>query len=200
MPGDGSPPWASFSPDRLHLRRIKDLATDGEMMAGIVRATNRKLHTELPQLKDQKGVLERQLSEVNDLANGIISEWSSVATDDSVVFLRDKLDQLGKRRKDLENGIESLDLAIREIEREVVDAELVRLALSNFTDVFDHIPPHKQKEILRLVVHKTVLTEDTLKIALYGRSPEIRPAMKSDGARCQMGEWLPGQMSESVVL
>ncbi len=65
----------------------------------------------------------------------------------------------------MEDGIESLDLAIREIERKVVDAELVRLALSNFIRMFDHIPPHKQKELLRLVLHKAILTEDTLKIA-----------------------------------
>jgi site-specific DNA recombinase len=182
------------------LSRINELSTDDEMMADIVRATNRKLQTELPQLKDQKGLLQRQLSEVNDLASGIISEWSSVATDDSTVFLRDRLDQLGKRRKDLEDGIESLGIEIRETEREVVDAELVRLALSNFTEVFDHIPPHKQKELLRLVLHKAILTEDTVKIALYGRPPEIGMVMKASGARCQMGDWLPGLVSQSAIL
>ena len=66
----------------------------------------------------------------------------------------------------MEDGIESLGLEIRETEREVVDAELVRLALSNFTDVFDQIPPHEQKELLRLVLHKAILTEDSVKIAL----------------------------------
>ena len=99
----------------------------------------------------------------------------------------------------MEDGIESLDLEIRETEREVVDAELVRLALSNFTDVCDHIPPHKQKELLRLVLHKAILSEDTVKIALYGRPPEIRSAIKPDEPRRQMGEWLPGQMSQSVI-
>jgi hypothetical protein len=79
-------------------------------------------------------------------------------------------------------------------------ADLVRLALSNFTDVFQHIPPHEQKEPLRLMVHKAVLTEDTVKIALCGRPPEIGPVLKPAEARCQMGEWLPGQMSESAVL
>ena len=103
------------------------------------------------------------------------------------------MDQRGKRRKDLEDGIESLDLAIREIEREVVDAKLVRLALSNFTDVFEHIPHHRQKEVLMLVFHKAILTEDTVKIASYIRPPEIGTVMKADGARCQMWEWLPGQ-------
>jgi hypothetical protein len=63
-----------------------------------------------------------------------------------------------------------------------------------------HISRHKQKKLLRLVVHKAVLTEDTVKIALYGRHPEIGPILKPAEARCQMGEWLPGQMSESVVL
>ena len=74
-----------------------------------------------------------------------------------------------------------------------LDSLLVGLALSNFTEVFDHIPPHKQKELLRLVIHKAILTQDTVKIALYGRPPEIGTVMKTNGARCQMGEWLPGQ-------
>jgi len=116
------------------------------------------------------------------------------------MFLRDRLDQLGKRRKDLEDGIESLGQEIREIERAVVDVQPVRLALSNFTEVFGHIPPHKQKEHLRLVLREAILTEDTVKIALYARPPEMGTMTKSDGARCQMGEWLPGLPSQSALL
>jgi len=66
--------------------------------------------------------------------------------------------------------------------------------------VFDHIPPHEQKEMLRLVPHKAIMTEDTVRIALYGRPPEIRPAMKPTEARCQMGEWLPEQEDSRTFL
>ena len=53
---------------------------------------------------------------------------------------------------------------------------------------------------MRLVGCNAVLTEDTLKIVLYGRPPEIGPLTKPAEARCQMGKWLPGQMSESAIL
>ncbi len=35
--------------------------------------------------------------------------------------------------------------------------------------------------------------------AVIGCPPEIALMMKPAGARCQMGEWFPGQMCESVV-
>jgi hypothetical protein len=74
------------------------------------------------------------------------------------------------------------------------------LPLAASLRAFDHIPPRKQKELLRLVLHKAVLTEDTVKAALCGRPPEIGPIVKPAEAPCQMGEWLPEQMSGSVVL
>jgi hypothetical protein len=49
---------------------------------------------------------------------------------------------------------------------------------------------HKQKELLRLVAHKTVMTEDTLKIALYGGPPGIGPVVKPAEACRQMAKWL----------
>ena len=86
------------------------------------------------------------------------------------LFLNDKLGELGNRRKEIETGIESLELMIEEIERELVSRELVMLALNKFTDVFDHIQPHKQKDLVQHVLHKAVLSNQNIKIALYGRA------------------------------
>ena len=92
-----------------------------------------------------------------------------MASEESNVFLNDKLDELGNRRKEIEAGIESLELMIAEIERESVSRELVMLALNTFTDVFDHIQPYKQKDLVRHVLHKAVLNQNSIKIALYGK-------------------------------
>ena len=86
------------------------------------------------------------------------------------LFLNDKLEELGNRRKEIETGIESLELMIEEVERESVSRELVMLALNKFTDVFDHIQSHKQKDLVQHVLHKAVLSNQNIKIALYGRA------------------------------
>ncbi|MDQ1328837.1 MAG: hypothetical protein QG641_2123, partial [Candidatus Poribacteria bacterium] len=56
---------------------------------------------------------------------------------------------------------------IEEIEQESVNQELVMLALNKFIDVFDQIQPYRQKELLKLVLHKAILAPDSIKIALY---------------------------------
>lgn len=97
-----------------------------------------------------------------------------------------------KRRRDIEGVIHSLDEMIEEIEQEAVNRELVMLALNKFTDVFDHIQPHHQKELLRLILHKAVLAPDSIKVALYGRPPEtgLLSICESE-IRSQIATWLP---------
>ena len=75
------------------------------------------------------------------------------------------------------------------------------LALNKFTDVFDHIQPYQQKELLRLVLHKVVLSQDKIRIALYGRPHEIGQLNLSEsGERPQIAAWLPRLLSQSVLL
>ena len=80
---------------------------------------------------------------------------------------------------------------IEEIERESVNHELVMLALNKFTDVFDHIQPYQQKELLSLALHKAVLAPDSIKIALYGRPPETGLLSSVSEIRSQTPIWLP---------
>jgi site-specific DNA recombinase len=178
--------------ERVVVERIRQLATDEHIMAGIVEATNKKLQKELPQLREQKALLERELEDVKDSADGIMNGWKALASGDSEVFLKEKLDSLGKRRKEIEEGIQALEVMIEEIERESVSEELVIRALSKFTKVFANIRPHEQKELLRMVLHKAILGPDSMKMALYGRPPDIEPSSPHHGdSRSQIPSWLP---------
>ena len=76
---------------------------------------------------------------------------------------------MGKRKKQIENGIQSLENMISDIERDAINKELVMLTLNKFTEVFDHLQLYKQKELLKLVIHKAILRKNEIKIALYGR-------------------------------
>lgn len=173
-------------------KRIKELSTGKGIMTDIIQSTNQKLQKELPQLKDQKMLLQKELTEIKNFADAVMNKWASMAGEDSSFFLKDRLDRLAKRRKEVETGIQSLEEMIEEIERESVNQELVMLALNKFTDIFDHIEPYRQKELLSLVLHKALLSPNSIKIALYGRPPEIGLfSLSASEIRSQTLTWLP---------
>jgi hypothetical protein len=49
-----------------------------------------------------------------------MNKWATMASEHKSLFLKDKLDQLGKRGKEIETGIQALEEMIEEIERESV--------------------------------------------------------------------------------
>jgi len=153
--------------------RIKAMSKQEDMLRAIVAGTNRRLQKELPQLRQQRQLLHKELEDVKALADGIMGKWVDLASEESSVFLRDKLDELGRRRKDIDDGVKSLELMIEEIEGESVNEELVVLALSRFGDVFDHIQPYKQKDLIGAVLHRAVIDQDRIQIAMYGKPTQI---------------------------
>ena len=52
---------------------------------------------------------------------------------------------------------------------------------------------------MRLVLHKAILGPDYMKMALYGRPPEVGPLSGSE-SRFQTFDWLPGLVSQSAIL
>jgi hypothetical protein len=181
------------------LERIRYLASDRDTLAGIVAAANERLRTELPNLREQRDLLEKDLKDVKATADGLINQWATLASEDGARFLKEKLDDLGKRRGQIEESLASLEIGMGEVERDTIDQGLVTQALANFSDVFAELKPYQQKDLLRPVLHKAILGPDYVKIALYGRPPEIGPLAEGN-SRFQTFKWLPGQMSESVAL
>jgi hypothetical protein len=176
--------------EQIVLERIKELSGRSDILEGIVRRTNERLRTELPEFRERKSTLEKELGRINDTATGIMNDLEVIAGENGRIFVREKLEELGTRRKGIETGIQEVEQAIREIERESVSHRDVMRALSEFSDVFGQIPPYKQKELVRLVVNRVELAPDCMKMALYGRVPAVGPV--SEGARIGISEWLRG--------
>ena len=127
-----------------------------------------------------------------------MNELEIAVSEDSKVLLRERLDEQAKRRKEVETGIQEVDQAIREIERESVSHDEVMRALSRFAEIFGQIPPYQQRDLVKLVVHRVELASDSMKMALYGRVAAVGPV--SEGARIGISEWLRGLVSQSAVL
>jgi len=186
--------------ERVVLERLKELARRKDILEDIVVATNIKLRKELPQLKEERDQLDKELEKVKNLADQLLGNWDNLATAENKVFLKEKLDALAKRRKELEIGLEDAEFTIEEIERESVSKDLVKFALSNVMDAFDRANPYRQKQILNLTLHKTVVSGNRIKLALRGRPPELLATepdkvMAQSFSRSAPSDWLPGQVN-----
>jgi len=89
--------------ESLILGRIKKISDKKEIIDAIVKQTNLNLQKELPLIKEQRTVLMSELDKTKEFAEGIINKWESMADDETSVFIKEKLDKLGKRRKDIES-------------------------------------------------------------------------------------------------
>jgi site-specific DNA recombinase len=174
--------------EQVVLERIKELSTRSNILEGIVSRTNERLRTELPQLRARKETLERELGKIKDTAASIIKDREKIGGEKGEVFVRETLEELGTRREGVENGIQEVEQAIREIERESVNHRDVMQALSQFTEIFGQIPPYQQRDLVKLVVHRVELASDSMKLALYGRVAAVGPVC--EGARIGISEWL----------
>ena len=173
---------------------IKSLVTQEDVIETMVRDANAELQKELPQLNAQRDALKRKLEDIKMQADGIMIKWTTLATTDNSIFLREKLDELAKERKDTESGMVELDAQINDIQREAIRKEDVMLAVGKFASLFDTLPPYQKKEIFKLLVKKAVLGPTGIKIALIGKYPQtgLFDTATSDGKiRCQTSIWLP---------
>jgi len=185
--------------ERLILERIKQIASDPKTLNAIVASTNERLRTELPSLRKQQHHLDKELKEVKSQAEALINGWTALASGDGTQFVKEKLDDLGKRRGQIEESLAALEITIGEVERDTIDQELIIQALADFSEVFAEIKPYQQKELMRLILHKAILGPDYMKMALYGRPPEVGSLHEGD-SRFQTFKWLPGVPSQSTLL
>ncbi|MBN1181826.1 MAG: recombinase family protein [Bacteroidales bacterium] len=179
--------------ERVIIDRLKVLSKNEGILPFIVKSANQALRKELPQLIGQRKLLVKELDEIKSFASKVLGEWASLSTSDDTVFVKEELEKLSKRRKQIEEGIQALEDTIAEIEKETISQELIKLALNKFTDLFDSLPPYRQKELLKLTVNKIIVSDKQIKIALYGQPPDKELLeIYETGKRSQTLDWLLG--------
>ena len=125
-------------------------------------------------------------------------EWGN--RDGTNVFVKERLDELENRRHQLEASRDEVAVLIDEVGRDAVDHKIVAGALANFSDVYDHIPPYKRKELIRLVLQKAVASKDHgIVLALFGKPGNVSEKARDD-SRSETSAWLPGLVSQSAML
>lgn len=158
--------------ERVVLDRLRVLSMRDDILKPLVERTNLALQKELPQLTEQRSFLQKDLTDVRNFAGSVMKEWQTMASADGSIFLKEKLEDLAQRRKDIEQGIAEIEKMIMEIRQEAVSQELIKMALGQITEVFGALPPHQQKELIRLILQRAEVSETGLRLALHGRPPE----------------------------
>ena len=184
--------------ERVVIEKLKELSQRGDLINLMTQNANIELQKELPQIKAQRDALQKKIDEIKMQADGIMLKWSTIVTNENSLFLREKLDELAKERKDAEAGLQGLDLQIADIQREAIRKDDVTQALTKFASLFDNLQPYLKKEILRYVMKKAVLNSEGIKIALLGKPPDtglFDDTASDSKIRCQTSIWLPREDS-----
>jgi hypothetical protein len=182
------------------LERLGVLAREEQILDQLVAKTNARLQRQAPGLLKQRRELQRRLDEVNRTADKLLTGWASLE-DDSVssAFISDKLHQLSRQRSDLESGIAEVDGTLDAAKQRAVDAADIRRAMFSIFQVYNHLQPFEQKELMQLILQGAEINEREMVLeirtgACVGASEAPRGKGNNKGElRFEPPNWLPRQ-------
>ena len=81
-------------------------------------------------------------------------DWSALEGQGGRAFLTERLNELAKRRADLERGLVEVEQALTTVQREAVSGDVVAGGLAEFRKICACLKPFEQKELMHLVIHR----------------------------------------------
>ena len=155
------------------MNRLQVLASKEKQVTKVVQQTNSELQSELPRLQGQKDVLDKELNDVRRRAEGITNDLLEGAGEEGRALLLEKIETLGKRRKELQGALAALELEIGKVERVSVDSGLVVRALGKLEELLVESRPYEKRSILKLFVGRVELKPNELRIGLEPKPPDM---------------------------
>src|SRR5918996_801005 len=127
------------------------------------------------------------------IADKLVMELVSLEGQPSQDLLRDKLNELGQRRSDLEHGLAKVRQEMDSLNREVVDADLVRATLGQIKGLFEALKPYEQRELMQLVLQRAEVNEREITLEVYALTEAALPGkVGADGDVVRTRpDWLP---------
>ncbi len=180
--------------EQFVLERIEVLSKDKEVVAKIIATAQTISGDELPRKRQEKSVVSAELGKVE--AEG--KNWTVILGQEGPEsprrdFLMERLDELGKKRKNLQERLILLESDIAQLETRQMDAELVQQLLGNFLNVFKGLTPKEQKEYIRLLVKEVIYDGAKSEITLGLYPIDLIRPMEAFGVNFdQSTRWLPG--------
>lgn len=147
--------------ERLVIDELKEITKHQEIIDNVVKQALKEQCHATEEWKAKKKVLRDQLSQTDKkLANllSVIESQGKKAT--KLTAILEEIDALHAHSAQLKKEIENIDLQISVSEQEIFSAETIRENLSVFRDIFDHLTPDEQYDLLHLLIKKLVYYED----------------------------------------
>lgn len=115
--------------------------------------------------------------------------------DEGGAFLKDKLREMAQLRSDLEFGLSQVDTALEQAKQGQLKAAEVRSALAKIGEVYNHLKPYEQRELIRLLLKQAEVGEEQIVLEMYALDysqmtvgPEMATAQSS--LRFEPPDWL----------
>ena len=189
--------------ERLVTDHVKEIGTDEGLVDSIVEDANQTSSVEREVIAKRRKFLEGELSDVKQnmdnwldlIGNGAAKRMGSVTS------LLEKVGQGEKRRKEIEHQLMELGLQEGELQKKVLDAEVMQDSLIKFRDLFDLASDGEKKYLLQLMVPRIIWTPEEIRIALYDQPTDTGRLSKNSGVNhdseisLEFGNWLRGQDS-----
>ena len=176
------------------------MAEEQGLLERLVSETNARLQQQAPVLIKQQKALKRQLQQVNANAGKLLTQWAALDGTDAQTFLREQIDQLAQRRAELERSAEEIEQALHQVDDRAVTAAVVREALAKVRQIYAHLKPFEQRELMRLVVHRVEVRTHEIVLEVNGNACTIAAQAGSSvldrSLRFGTPEWLPEQEFE----
>lgn len=168
--------------EKVVVGRIRELARKKAVVKALVGEVNEKLRADLPELRSRRGVVESDLAAVRNEAERLVQKLGSLEGTEADVFVRERLSELGSRRKGLESALEELNRAEEKVKQKAVDEEAVLEALGRFHSVWARLQPWQRKNLVRLVVSRISLSESELRLHFRGEFGPVEVLEKQNSA------------------
>ena len=149
------------------LKRLSFLASDDEMIDRLVGETNKRLRLKLPAFQKRHRALRQQDNELEESSKRLVLDWNDDSDGPTKGVVGELIEGFNRRRADLAVGIAEVETAITEVQHSVATESAVREALQSLSEVYCHLKPYEQKELMRLVLHGVELHDQEIVLEIY---------------------------------
>ncbi len=177
------------------LDRIALLAISPEMVAALCAEANRRRQRQAPALKKRLRAEQRALADVKAEAARLLGIADRSEAAGARSFVDDQLGDLARRRDELEAATLDTEAALRDLETPAVGPDVARAGLANFRRVYEHLRPFEKQELIRLVLHRAVVSDGEITLEIYEEACASFAQASESGPRFAPPIWLPGRDS-----
>jgi site-specific DNA recombinase len=181
------------------LKRMKTIATDRELLALLVDESNKQNIDQIQHTESLWRTKRNELAELGRSADALIDKMISLPKEvvDSS-FIQKKLKEFESRKVQLEAEIDDLAANKTKARDSIVVLDEIRKVLLKVLKNFKNLSVPLQRDLLRLVVCKIVLSPTQIKLVLYGKT-RVEDLNFEDNQLLTSGSYVGGNGSSGRI-